>query len=254
MLRQTQPLLKCGEIATKKCLTRGVRRSRSQLDCRQRRSFFFGAPPRRQARETAELADVAPATMFSVVKDVEFYQEFVPFCSSSSTSDLVLDESSESGSPLRGTFKGKLSVAYGGMYNETYSSRVAFDATSPKHTIRSEALDSSSFSHLVSDWTIQALGDSGNGEALGCKVACELEFEAKSSVLDTLLNGDAAQKLVIAQVEAFAKRAREQQLRRNQEKRSQSAKAQAVEGSSMGGTAAWDRQKLEAEAGSWQPG
>jgi ribosome-associated toxin RatA of RatAB toxin-antitoxin module len=135
--------------------------------CLHRRGFFLGDPPKRRAGANATVQDVSPHTMFEVIRDVQQYQEFLPYCSSSTVvSDPAAKSSSSAAAPRSpsalatssaassGSFVGKLSVSYGGLYEETYSSRVAFEEPS---SVRSTALDSGKFKHLVSDWKIAPL-------------------------------------------------------------------------------------------------
>ena len=89
------------------------------------RTFFFGGASRRTAVQTTELADVAQQTMFDVVKDVQHYKDFVPFCTSSRVSGATAQDDGNGGAQRVGTFQGTLSVAYGGLYDETYTSDVS---------------------------------------------------------------------------------------------------------------------------------
>lgn len=65
-----------------------------------------------------------------------------------------------------GSFVGRLTVEYGGVYNESYSSQVVHQ---DPMWVRSEALDSPSFSELVSEWHFKPYV-AGSSGITGCEV------------------------------------------------------------------------------------
>lgn len=214
------------------CLQRVARAHQLPLRNLQRRTFFSVKPPVRKTGRSIELADVSQETMFSVIRAVENYHRFLPYCTASQI------HSEAGGRDATGSFVGTLTIAYGGVFEESYSSKVTFDTPV---SVRSEALNSASFPYLVSDWSVQAM------DSEGCEVTCSLEFQAQNKLLDAMLK-DSTEKILNKQLDAFVARARKEQLRQTQ---SGATSAADLSKSNMD---VWDRAQREAEASTWQPG
>lgn len=83
----------------------------------------------------------SPTELFSVVADVDSYQEFVPWCRESSVTRRL----------EAGKYEADLVVGFQ-MFQERYTSVVT--ATEPS-IVQSEAADSKLFHHLVTRWEIK---------------------------------------------------------------------------------------------------
>ncbi len=99
------------------------------------------------------------------------YQEFVPFCIRSRILPSGEDSSSQERSGYH-LFYAELSVGFN-QFSESYVSKVTCHGTGK---IEAEAVDSSLFNHLKSNWLIAKL-DNGC-----CKVDFYVDFEFKSYI------------------------------------------------------------------------
>jgi len=136
--------------------------------------------------EKSALVPFSDQAMFDLVKDVERYAEFLPWCSSS---ELL----SEEGSRLCG----RIEVARLGV-RQAFSTCNTCDP--PRHM--SIELQEGPFKSLHGAWEFTALREDA------CKVMLTLEFEFSSRLMNTAF-GKVFEQIANTLVESFCKRAKE---------------------------------------------
>jgi len=132
------------------------------------------------------LVPYSAEAMFSLVRDVEHYPDFLPWCSATE-----LRSCSES------ELEASLTMGYGGL-NSDFATHNEFQAPEWM-TMR---LVDGPFKSLEGRWEFDALGDEG------CEVKLLVEFEFASMAKD-LLFGATFETICNELIEAFTRRARE---------------------------------------------
>lgn len=130
------------------------------------------------------LVPYSAAQMYSLVKDVEAYSSFLPWCDSAEvhTADDAHVEASLS---LRR-----------GLVSKTFRTRNALT----KNESLGIALVGGPFKHMAGGWTFEQLGDDG------CKVDLTLEFEFESRAVDAIF-GRFLESTCNSLVDSFTQRA-----------------------------------------------
>jgi len=134
--------------------------------------------------DRSALVPYSPAQMFDVVRDVEAYPTFLPWCASS---QLISENESE--------LVGRLDVAKGGI-RQSLTTRNRME---PPEKMYIELIEGP-FSEFTGLWTFQPIGDDG------CKITLRLRFEVDNRFMNFALGkvfNVAADRLV----DAFCERA-----------------------------------------------
>jgi ribosome-associated toxin RatA of RatAB toxin-antitoxin module len=122
--------------------------------------------------------------MYDLVRDVERYPEFLPWCRNAR---ILSNEDKE--------VTASIELAYHGIH-KTFTTRNQYDP--PSHlTMR---LVEGPFRHLDGFWQFTALGD------VGCKVSLDMDFEVAGRLVSKVL-GPVFEQIANTLVEAFSKRA-----------------------------------------------
>ena len=130
------------------------------------------------------LVPYSAAQMYSLVKDVESYPEFLPWCDDA---ELHVSEP--------GLIEASLELHRHGI-SKRFRTR---NLLQENETLGIELVDGP-FRHMSGGWTFQQLGE------LGCKVALTLEFEFESRATDMIF-GRFFEKTCNALVDSFTSRA-----------------------------------------------
>ena len=134
--------------------------------------------------DRSALVPWSPEQMFEIVRDVDAYQTFLPWCSASK---LVSETETE--------IVGRLEVARGGIHR----SMMTRNRIEPPTRMYIELIDGP-FTEFNGLWTFQALGDAG------CKVTLHLEFEVDNRLMGFAL-GRVFNIAADRMVDAFCERA-----------------------------------------------
>jgi ribosome-associated toxin RatA of RatAB toxin-antitoxin module len=136
--------------------------------------------------EKTALVSYTPAQMYSLVDDIDAYEEFLPWCSRSEViarQDDIVD--------------GSLEISYSKL-NKTFTTR---NINTPNEKIEMQLLEGP-FKKLHGEWTFQPLGNDGT------KVMLNLEFEFANKILDMTV-GPVFSQIANSLVDAFTQRARD---------------------------------------------
>lgn len=125
-----------------------------------------------------------PEQMYKLVNEVEFYPEFLPWCSNSRV--LERDELAQ---------RASIEIAKGPL-NKAFTTR---NIMQPNARIQL-SLENGPFSKLNGDWRFEPLGDKG------CKILLDIEFEFSGRMISMLLN-PVFTEICSTLIDAFVKRA-----------------------------------------------
>ena len=142
------------------------------------------------------LLPYSAAEMYDLVADVARYPEFLPWTAAARITRRVPLAGGPEGSEV---MEADLVISFK-LFRERFASRVTL---LPKHRIETEYLDGP-FKHLKSHWTFAKTASAG--EAGGCQVGFEVDFEFRNRVLQGIIGvvfNEAMQRVV----RAFEKRA-----------------------------------------------
>jgi coenzyme Q-binding protein COQ10 len=136
----------------------------------------------------------SPEKIYSVVKDVEQYKEFIPWCTDSRIMNQNVDQNSSDGEQ---NMLCELEVGFG-MFKEKYRSEVTLD---PYKAIYVRSTDEGILDHLVTQWKFVPTSTSPDK----CWVTFMVEFRFRSQL------HEAAAKMVLSELvakmaSAFTKR------------------------------------------------
>lgn len=139
---------------------------------------------------TKRIVPFTPRQMFDLVADVERYPEFLPLCEGL----RVKERSREVGQEV---LRAEMDVGYGALH-ETFTSRVALDAATPRVTV---AYLDGPFQYMDNRWGFEAAPG-------GCTVDFYISYELKSLMLQ-LMVGAVFERAFRRFSDAFEQRAHE---------------------------------------------
>jgi ribosome-associated toxin RatA of RatAB toxin-antitoxin module len=139
----------------------------------------------REVKRSALIAE-APARMYQLINDVEYYPEFVPYCTAARVQ-------SRKGNEMVATLNIKR-----GPLNAEFTTRNLME---PDRRVLMQFV-SGPFRVLEGLWTLTPLGD------LGCRVELEMRFEFANRVAGALFE-PLFESTAASLVDAFVKRARD---------------------------------------------
>ncbi len=132
------------------------------------------------------LVPYTPREMFDLVKDVDSYPTFLPWCSGAR---ILVRDGEE--------VEARISFAVGGV-SKTFTTRNRHEDAQAIHM----QLIDGPFRHLQGSWKFVALGDDG------CRIALDLEYDFASRML-AMVTGPVFNKIANSLVDAFRQRALE---------------------------------------------
>lgn len=136
---------------------------------------------------TVNRSAIVPFTadaMFALVKDVEAYPEFLPWCAATTLHSATADE-----------LEASLKVGFGA-FNTEFSTRNRF----VEPAWMTMQLVEGPFSSLEGRWSFQQLG------AAGCEINLRISFDFTNPIMDISL-GVAFEKICTDLIDAFIRRA-----------------------------------------------
>ncbi|MGD8784326.1 MAG: type II toxin-antitoxin system RatA family toxin [Thioalkalispiraceae bacterium] len=136
--------------------------------------------------EKSALVSYSPEQMFLLVDDIDSYEIFLPWCSSSK----VVERSAD-------VVKGQLDINY----SQLHKSFITRNINTPHSQIEMQLVEGP-FKHLRGLWLFTPLGTDG------CKIELNMEFEFASRLVDMTV-GPVFGKLANSLVDAFTERAAE---------------------------------------------
>jgi coenzyme Q-binding protein COQ10 len=130
--------------------------------------------------------DFSATSIYNLVKDIEKYPEFLPWCNAVRITSVQGNE-----------ILADMVVGFSGI-TEKYTSRVNFDDKNKKIFVQYEH---GPFKYLENQWFFESIGDK-------TKVHFNIEFEFKSKILDVVLS-PIFETVIKRMISAFEERAQE---------------------------------------------